>query len=97
MGHTDDPEEREYNDIIRKRNKQEVINNPKLRVHNTYKLGEEVANGIKFWGQKGTNNSRKTTYMFICPNCHNLWRTTLTNVVDGKTLGCCRPKKQKET
>ena len=63
----------------------------------TYKLGEEIANGVRFFGQEKwtLNSSGKggyTSAMCICPKCGELWRVSLMNVRKGNSTSCCGQK-----
>jgi len=59
----------------------------------TYKLGEEVKHGIKFWGHKLKDKKANLTYLFICPKCGELWRSTISKVLNAKARSCgCKKK-----
>ena len=67
---------------------EEQKDNKKLTasINTTYKLLEEIANGIKFFGQIKTINGR-TTCMAVC-HCGELWRVDISSVKAGKSKGC---------
>jgi len=53
----------------------------------TAKLGEEVKNGIRYWGkQRVVNYIHRAT--FICPECGNTWEASIKRILEGKTLNC---------
>ena len=53
-----------------------------------FKLGEEMANGILYWGQEKTVKTHRTA-MCICPACGNSWRVRVANVMNGRSKACC--------
>lgn len=53
-----------------------------------YKLGEIIANNVKFWGQKITHDNGHITAMCICPLCKKAWRVDLTSVRNETTKSC---------
>jgi len=66
-------------------------NNELVRLQ--YKLGENIANGIKYFGQEKIVKKRRTA-MCICPKCGELWRVGLSVVARGHSKSCgCKEKK----
>ena len=59
-----------------------------------YRLGEVIANGVKYFGQDKFIRGH-TTAMCVCPKCTELWRVDLTSVRAGtsKSCGCTRKAK----
>ena len=57
-------------------------------VYPTYKLGDQVANGIRWWGNVSKDKRSRTTAVFICPRCENTWRCRLSNIISGSTKSC---------
>lgn len=53
-----------------------------------YRLGEEIANGVKFFGQVQVNKVGQRTAMCICPTCKELWRVAINNVKRGNSKSC---------
>ena len=63
----------------------------------TYKLGEELANGVKYFGQEKTVKKVRTA-MFVCPRCNELWRVAIAKVKIGAIASCCgRGRGKKKT
>ena len=58
-----------------------------------WKLGEEVNNGIRYFGQQRKNKD-SVTALFIC-HCGEAWRCRITSIVSGasKSCGCTNNKK----
>jgi hypothetical protein len=54
-----------------------------------YKLGEEIAYDVKYWGQDKIEKENRTA-MCICPVCEKLWRVRISYVLAGKSKSCCR-------
>lgn len=52
-----------------------------------FKMGEEIANSVRYWGQDRVKNGNRTA-MCVCPSCGELWRTRVSNVVKGMTKSC---------
>jgi hypothetical protein len=65
---------------------------PRITTRYKYNLGEEVKNGILFFGQEKTIRSRKTA-MCVCPFCNELWRVDLSRIHSGKVKDCGCVKK----
>ena len=59
-----------------------------------YKLGEVVANGVRYFGQEKTIKGSKTA-MCICPECDCLWRVELRYIRGGNTKHCGCKKRNK--
>jgi len=53
----------------------------------SFKLGEEIANGVRYWG-KETKVKKKRIVACICPKCDSEFRADIYNVITGKTGGC---------
>ncbi len=53
----------------------------------SYKLGEEVANGFKWWGHVKCTD-KKYTALFICPECNNVFTAQITKILDGSITSC---------
>ena len=53
----------------------------------SYKLGEEVANGVKWWGQVNYKKNQYTA-LFICPRCQETFRSQITKVLNGAIITC---------
>jgi len=77
----------EYDDEVRKMNRKSR-EDPKRVIHLIYSLGQEVKNGIRYWGQEKTKGHNRSC-MFICPICYSAWRADLHNIVRGSTKSCC--------
>jgi len=54
----------------------------------TFKLLQEVNNGVVYFGRKKVIKGH-TTAMFICPKCGELWRCKISDVVAGRARQCC--------
>ncbi len=54
-----------------------------------YKLGQEIANGVLFWGQVKIIKENRTA-ICICPVCSESWRVRLSYVLSGDAKSCCR-------
>lgn len=54
-----------------------------------YKLGEVIANGVRYFGQEKAVK-RNRTAMCVCPACGELWRVPVLSIEKGltKTCGC---------
>ena len=56
-----------------------------------YRLFDEIANGVLFFGKSRTNN-KKTTAEFIC-RCGEAFRSELAPILSGKVKTCgCKTK-----
>jgi len=55
----------------------------------SYKLGEEINNGVKYFGQEKRLQNGAMTAMCVCPVCGELWRATLKFVRNGSSKQCC--------
>jgi len=54
-----------------------------------YKLGQEIANGVRYWGQDKIVKDNRTS-ICICPACGNVWRVRVSFILSGDTKSCCR-------
>jgi len=52
-----------------------------------FKLGEVVANGVKYFGQEKVTKGIRSA-MFVCPLCEELWRANFFNVIKGRISHC---------
>ena len=59
-----------------------------------YRLNDEIANDVKYFGQESSVNGHKIAAC-ICPICEELWRVDLASVRSGlaKSCGCAKGKK----
>ena len=53
----------------------------------SYKLGEEVINNIKWWGQVNQIKNQYTA-LFICPECKDIFREQIIRVLNGAIINC---------
>lgn len=53
-----------------------------------YNLGEEIANGVRFWGRERVAPDGTATAMMICPVCNELFRCNINKVGAGKVKRC---------
>jgi hypothetical protein len=67
---------------------QERIKSPKRVKPKQFKMGEEIANGVRYFGSV-TNKGGKTLVKAICPTCDELWEVSLYNVQSGNSKSCC--------
>lgn len=73
---------------ILKVNKTKHIQNKTNRTITIYKLGEVVANSIKYFGQdKNVGPKKRRTSMFICP-CGRAWRADMSSIKTGQAKSC---------
>jgi len=61
--------------------------NAKKRIVFQYKLGQEIANGVRYFGREKIVDG-KTTAMCVCPDCGELWRVKLHLVNSERTKSC---------
>ena len=54
----------------------------------SYKLGEEIAYGVRYFGI-GTIKGDRKMVKAICPTCSELWEVSLYNVQSGNSTSCC--------
>ena len=52
------------------------------------KLGEKLPNNIRFWGHKKIDKKHNITFLFICPECGELFRTGLASIMTGARKKC---------
>lgn len=55
----------------------------------TYRLGQEIKNGVRYFGQETTDKKGNIYAKCVCPRCGELWKVRLSNVVSGETESCC--------
>ena len=56
----------------------------------SYKLGEEIAFGVRYFGIVGNiNKGYRKMVKAICPTCSELWEVSLYNVQSGNSTSCC--------
>jgi hypothetical protein len=55
--------------------------------NSSYKLGAEVINGIKWWGNVQFKN-KEYTALFICPKCNSTFREQITKVLNETIITC---------
>ena len=66
------------------------------RIH--YKLGEVIANGVRYFGQETRvqqGQKKVLTAMCICPECGETWRVIIANVRSGNSKACCKSNRSK--
>ena len=81
-------------DILRV-NKTKHIQNKTNKSITIYKLGEIVANGIKYFGQdKNVGPRKRRTCMFIC-TCGKAWRADMSSIKMGHAKSCGNCQKEK--
>lgn len=56
--------------------------------HTIYRLGQEIANSVRWFGQEKVDANGHRSAMCICPKCGNLWRVELVNVRNGNSKSC---------
>ena len=61
-----------------------------------YRLGQEVANGVKFWGNEKIKHGRLYAD-FICPYCGDKFNAGIDNIKSGNTLRCKKCVRDKIT
>ena len=62
-----------------------------------YKLGKEIAHGVRYFGQDLKDKYGNRTAMCICPKCGEQWRVPIAKVKNGSSTSCCgRGFKKKE-
>lgn len=79
----------ELTKIDKSKNKNEDEPSKSTYLALSYRLGEEINNGILFFGQVKVIKKR-TTCVAIC-HCGNAWRVSIDNIKSGRTKSCgCR-------
>jgi len=63
------------------------VEKPQPALQHLYKLGEVIANGVRYFGQNKTVDNRVTS-MCICPRCGETWRVLLSYVKTGRIKSC---------
>ena len=90
-----DEDVREMNMDTLKVNKTKRIRDKTNKSVIVYKLGEVVANGIKYFGQeKGVGPRKRRTCMFIC-TCGRAWRADMSSIKMGHAKSCGNCQKEK--
>ena len=59
--------------------------------HN-YKMGEEIANGVRFWrnvNSKPVKGNTRSKAECLCPVCDKKWVVIISDVKNGNTKSCC--------
>ena len=54
-----------------------------------YKLGDEIAHGVKYFGQDSIDKQGNRTSICICPKCGEQWRVPIAKVKNGSRVTCC--------
>jgi hypothetical protein len=67
---------------------------PKFIKSKSYKMGEEIAFGVRYFGMGAIKGDRKMVKA-ICPTCDSLWEVSLYNVQSGNSKSCCGHRKVK--
>jgi hypothetical protein len=70
---------------------EERIKRPKRIKAISYKLGEEIAYGVRYFGVGAIKGDRKMIKA-ICPTCEEMWEVSLYNVQSGNSTSCCGHK-----
>ena len=60
-----------------------------------YKLGEVIANGVRYFGVVPSKGKSKTIKA-ICPLCGEIWEVALHNVQTGNSKSCCKNGTKRE-
>ncbi len=58
-----------------------------------YKLGEEIANGIRYFGADSRNKKGDKIAKCICPVCGDACRVLISSVKNGSVKSCCHNNK----
>jgi len=77
--------------------KRESVHKDRKKVEtlaHAFKLGEDINNGILYWGQDKIVKSNRTCAC-ICPVCNKVWRAHISSVLSGSTKSCCGRGKKK--
>lgn len=78
----DDEAYYEYIDIQKIEKEDHIQRDPDV-----YKLGQDVANGVRYFGQERMEKKTRKA-LFICPFCNETWRASIANVECGNTKSC---------
>ena len=54
-----------------------------------YRLGEEIANGVRYFGAESRTDKGEKVAKCICPVCGEAWRVVISNVKSGSVKSCC--------
>ena len=94
MNYQDNESSDIYEDMKDNKQKDKSVNRHEPK---SYKLGEEIANGVKYFGQEGKTDKGVRTCMCICPQCNELWRVSIRHIQTGnsKSCGCGNLKEDK--
>jgi hypothetical protein len=68
--------------------KERANNGTTKKTAKQYKLGEVIANGVRFFGVVPSRGKR-TVIKAVCPICGELWEVDLYNVQSGNSQSCC--------